>query len=85
MTCAPCEYDTPERCPETAQGWACWDAGLAAISWSEGGEPVLDVAGALAGAAALGVPGAAAMPLLIELRRGALKGSADQREGVNER
>lgn len=69
MSCSPCEYDLPERSPQTLAGWRCWEAGMS--SFRRGWDGLeLDMAGAVSLARDLGVHPRTAVPLLREFAAG---------------
>jgi hypothetical protein len=80
VTCHPCEYDDPDRCPSTVEGWACWSAAEAALRGGEMLVPHVDAAAALALAQAAGVPPVPAAELVMAVQSGMGAGLA-KREG----
>jgi len=76
VTCSPCEYDDPGRLPETAEGWACWQAAQACLRGGGMVAPHVDMGSALAMTAAAGVPPGAAGPLLAAVQDGMAAGMA---------
>jgi hypothetical protein len=80
VTCAPCEYDAPDRCPATVEGWACWQAAEASL---RGGAMVaahVDAAAALSLAEASGVSRLSAAELIVAVQSGVAMGMR-KREG----
>lgn len=75
MTCLPCEYDDPERLPQTVEGWACWRAAETCL---RGGMVALhvDMGSALPMAVATGADATVAALLLAEVQDGMAAGMA---------
>ena len=76
MTCLPCEYDDPERMPETVEAWACWQAAETCLRGGGMTAPHVDMAAALAMTAAAGVPASVAAVLLAAVQDGMAVGMA---------
>lgn len=62
--------------PETVEAWACWQAAQTCLRGGGMAAPHVDIAGALAVAAAAGVPGEVAAVLVAAVQDGMAAGVA---------